>query len=128
MPAAILDEVAADVAAATARADNPDDPNPATRFGPAEILMIISLITALVKLYKACKKTPAEAHRSMQHPTVWERFRLRWTIWRNGGSLPKAAAYSALLDWGYASTFGQVSRLYAAIPDDYPPGPQGDLV
>lgn len=49
-------------------------------FDPFTISVIVTVISELVKLYLACRKTPTETAESMRNPGIVEKWRLRRVI------------------------------------------------
>lgn len=54
-------------------------------FGPAEIIMIVEVITQVIKMWKDCKTPPADAAKSAQSPSIFEKLVLRRTCVKNLG-------------------------------------------
>lgn len=49
----------------------------------ASILTVLEILSALITIYQACKKTPAQALSDMQNPSLLSRLRLRKEIARH---------------------------------------------
>ena len=50
-----------------------NDPNAPREFAIMTVIAAVELITELIKLYQACKKTPVQAYSSLQNPTIFSK-------------------------------------------------------
>ena len=86
--------------------------NPTVFIDPATILAIIGVIIQIIKAYKDCRKTPAEAKYHMDNIGWWNRWKLRRIIRAANGT---DEVYSGILNHIRKTTIDDVSLLYHEV-------------
>jgi hypothetical protein len=100
-------------------ADIHGEDNPTVAIDPATIMAIISVIIQVVKMYRECKKSPAQAKESMSSPGFLNRWKLKRlaksAVADQGASVSADDVYNGVLRHGGRVTISDVTQLYQEV-------------
>lgn len=116
---ALTEELAHKIAA-----DIKGEDNPTVFLDPATIMAIIGIIVQIVKMYRECKKSPAEAKAHMADIDGWGGWWSRRKLWRaaknyvreNDSSVSVEEVYEGLLRHAKKVTISDMTQLYMENP------------
>jgi hypothetical protein len=88
---------------------------------PSTIFTFIELLSGIIELYQACKKTPSEALKSAKSPSLREKLALRLFVKRELGGRQQFRQHNgdkivaALLKTGNNITQSEVEKAFAEV-------------
>lgn len=90
-------------------------------------LTILTIVTALIQLYKACGLSPSIAARRAAHPKLLDRLVARRQVRKHAPGQDEEAILAAVLDAGTALTTSEVKEMYAEASSEGGPSEEGGV-